>query len=206
MTRSSDPIVDESPNAGVRGEESPSERLSRAVEDRVPGVKPGHDPGTWTSVFRGAEGGLVATIVMTIFRMPVFRALPPTSEFWGQYVGGGPAEEYTAPGLVLHLLYGTVGGTVLGVLFPHIDRRSPARTQATALLSGVVYGFVLSAFGVRVIFRHLLNRELDEEDVLVFHVAHVVYGLTLGMWLGKRQSRGEAYESRKAGDETAPAR
>jgi hypothetical protein len=206
MTRSSDPIVDESRSEDAWGEESPSERLSRAVEDRVPGVEPGHDPGTWTSAFRGAEGGFVATVVMTIFRMPVFRALPPTSEFWGQYVGGGPAEEYTVQGFVLHLLYGTVGGTFLGILFPHIDRRSPARTQATALLSGVVYGFVLSTFGVRVVFRHLLDRELDEEDVLVFHVAHAVYGLTIGMWLGKRQSRGETYDSPKAGDETAPAR
>ena len=208
MARSSDPAVDESQREGARGGDRRSERLSHAVEARVPGVESGDDPGTWTSAFRGAEGGLVATVVMTIFRIPVFRALPPTSEFWGQYVGGGPAEEYTVQGLVLHLFYGTVGGTVLGVLFPYIDRYSPARTQVTALLSGVVYGLVLSVFGDRVIFGHLLDRELDDEHAVTFHAAHAVYGLTLGMWLGKRRSRGEAYESPEGdpSSETAPAR
>lgn len=70
-----------------------------------------------TSAFRGATGGFVATVVMTVFRSPVFRALPPTAEFWAQYVGGGPAEEYTIAGLALHLFYGTAAGTVLGVVY-----------------------------------------------------------------------------------------
>ena len=204
MTRSNGPIDGESRSGGVRGDDDPP----RTTGGHAPDARADEIPGMLTSALRGATGGLVATVVMTIFRIPVFRALPPTSEFWAQYVGGGPAEEYTVQGYVLHLFYGTVGGTVLGVLFPHVDRRSPMRTQVTALLSGVVYGFCLSVFGVRVIFRHLLDRELDEEDVLVFHVAHVVYGLTLGMWLGRRARRGEVYESPKNedGSETAPAR
>lgn len=203
MTRSGGPTGGGSRSDGIDGVDR-----HRAVDDTVHDVRADESPGTLTSAFRGGTGGLVATVVMTLFRVPVFRALPPTSEFWAQYVGGGSAEEHTAEGLVLHLLYGAVGGTVLGVLFPYVDRRSPARTQVNALLAGSVYGCVLSAVGDRVVFRHLLDRELDEEHVVVFYAAHVVYGLTLGMWLGERKRRGEAYESpeRDASSETAPAR
>lgn len=210
MARSNGPAGGESrsPNTRASGEDDRSVALPNPVEEYVPGAKTGENRGTLTSAIRGATGGFVATVVMTIFRIPVFRALPPTSEFWAQYIGGGPAEEYTIQGLVLHLFYGTVGGTMLGILFPHVDRHSPARTQVTALLSGVVYGLVLSVFGNRVIFRHLLDRELEDEHAVVFHAAHAVYGLTLGMWLGKRERRGEAYESPEGdpSSETAPAR
>lgn len=210
MARSNGPAGGESrsPNARASGEDDRSVALSNPVEEYVPGAKTGENRGTLTSAIRGATGGFVATVIMTLFRVPMFRALPPTSEFWAQYVGGGPAEEYTLPGFVLHLFYGTVGGTILGIVFPYVDRRSPARTQVTALFSGLVYGFLLSVFGVRVIFKHLLDRELDDEHVLVFHVAHVVYGLTLGMWLGRQERRGEVYESPEGdpSSETAPAR
>jgi len=55
--------------------------------------------------------------------------------------------------------------------------------------------------------RARVRRHDDDEPGLVFHV-HVVYGLTLGMWLGERERRGEVYESPSKEDrpETAPAR
>lgn len=187
---------DDDPNDG----DDHSGAVSSATEGRPPGEVGGGHRGTLHSALRGAAGGFAATVVMTVFRIPIFRALPPTSELWAQYVGGGEAEEYTVPGYVLHLTYGTVAGSVLGTVFPSIDRRSPLRTEVTALLSGVVFGTLLSVFGVRVVFAHLLHRELDEEHVLVFHVAHVVYGLTIGMWLGEREHRGEVYESPRDGE------
>lgn len=38
-----------------------------------------------------------------------------------------------------------------------------------------------------------LARVLDEER-LVFHLAHVVYGLSLGTWMSMRQHRGEVHD------------
>jgi hypothetical protein len=168
----------------------------------------GEDSGPFASTLRGGVGGFVATVVMTLFRVRIFRAVPPPAEFWAQYLGGGSAEEYTVQGFVLHLFYGTTAGAVLGGVFPYVDRRSPLGTEATALLSGALYGVVLSLFGDRVLFAHLLDRDLEDEHGLVFHTAHVVYGLTLGMWLGERERRGEVYESpsKEDGSETAPAR
>ncbi|MFC7203187.1 DUF6789 family protein [Haloferax namakaokahaiae] len=144
---------------------------------------------------RGAIGGFVGTVMMSLYRLPIFRALPPTAEFWAQYVAGGPAEVHFGTGYVLHALYGTVGGAVLGAVLPALNERSPLDGERTALLSGVVYSLVLSWVGAKIIFERLLNRELDEEEALVFHVGHLVYGLTLGTWLGRHNPMGAVYDT-----------
>ncbi|WP_276300087.1 hypothetical protein [Halorussus lipolyticus] len=62
----------------------------------------------------GAKGGLVATLVLTAYRLPVSHALPPTAEFWSQFVAGGDPDDHALPALVLHLVYGLSLGTLLG--------------------------------------------------------------------------------------------
>ena len=146
-------------------------------------------------MIRGAKGGFIATVLMTVYRIPMFRALPPTSELWAQFVGGGPAEEYPVAGYVLHALYGTVAGAVLGGVLPSVERRSPVGAETTALFSGVGFSVLLSLFGVHVLFHRLLGRELEPDQEVVFHVGHVVYGLTLGTWLGRSERVGEVYDS-----------
>ena len=144
---------------------------------------------------RGATGGFVGTVLMTVYRAPMFRALPPTAEFWGRYVTGEPAENHPLAGLLLHALYGTVGGAVLGAVLPAVERRSPLGGEQTAVLSGAVYSLLLSLFGVHVVFHRLLDRELAADEALVFHVGHLVYGLTLGTWLGRRERVAGVYDS-----------
>ena len=154
---------------------------------------PGDSRLAW--MIRGAKGGLVATMVMSLYRAPMFRALPPTAELWAQYVEGGGAESHPLAGYVLHALYGIGGGVVIGAVLPTVERRSPLNREKTALVSGAVLSLLLSAFGTKVIFRRLLDRELDENEGLVFHVGHLVYGLTLGTWLGARRSVGDVYDT-----------
>ena len=113
------------------------------------------------AVGRGCLGGFVATVVMTVYRVPVFRALPPTAEFWARYVGGGDAEEYFLPGLLLHVAYGTVAGGVYGALSSVYDGAAPARRERVSLLGGLVYGLVLSVVGSRIVFVRVLGRELQ---------------------------------------------
>lgn len=150
--------------------------------------------GILQSAGRGVVGGLVATVLMTLYRFPTFRALPPTAEFWAMYVAGGEPEQYPVEGLVLHFLYGGVAGGLLGLAFSLVDVRTARTRRFTAVALAVGYSLLLSVFGTRVVFRRLLGEELDDDERMVFHIGHVVYGLSLGTWLQSREEPGEVYE------------
>jgi uncharacterized membrane protein YagU involved in acid resistance len=145
-------------------------------------------------LIRGLKGGLIATAVMSLYRWPIFRALPPTAEFWAQFVGGGEADQYFVQGLVLHFLYGASGGVIFGPVFAVLNCQTRLDRERLGLGIGLVYGLALSVFGHRIIFRHLLDRELEDDEVLVFHVGHAIYGVTLGTWFGSRERFGEVYD------------
>lgn len=134
----------------------------------------------------GLKSGLIATVVMTVFRMPISESLPPTAEFWARYVGGGEPEDYPLIGLALHLAYGAAaGGLFAAILGAPAGRREVERERVGVVL-GVVYGVLLSFFGERVLLRWLLGLDPEPDERFVFHVSHVVYGLTLGAWMGSR--------------------
>lgn len=134
----------------------------------------------------GLVAGAVATAVMSAFRMPISRSLPPTAWFWAEYVGGGDPGDYPVQSLVLHLLYGSAGGAAFGVAMrPWTDRPEAERERLCTLL-GALYGAALSAFGVRVVLARVLGLDLAADERFVFHVSHIVYGLTLGTWVGSR--------------------
>ena len=132
----------------------------------------------------GAVGGLFATIVMTAFREPTARALPPTAEFLSQYLGG-EREDYFLSSFVLHFLYGITAGTVFGPVLAAVDRER-THPEAIGLLVGGVYGLVLSVFGDRVVLSGILDMELATDESAVFHAGHLIYGLALGAWVGSR--------------------
>jgi hypothetical protein len=150
--------------------------------------------GVLRSAGRGVVGGLVATVLMTLYRFPAFRALPPTSEFWAMYVAGGEPEQYPVEGLILHFLYGGAAGGLLGLAFSLVDVRTARSRRFGALGLAVGYSLLLSVFGTRVVFRRLLGEELDDDERMVFHVGHLVYGLSLGTWLQSREEPGDVYE------------
>lgn len=141
---------------------------------------------------RGIEGGLLATVTMTIYRMPVTRSLPPTAEFWVKYVRGTDPEDHPIPALLLHLLYGTVAGAIFALLLPGKESVNPTRDRGPPTRRGelpgtawgLLYGLVLSVVGERVVLGALLD--IEPEDRVAFHVGHVIYGLTLGAWAGTR--------------------
>lgn len=134
----------------------------------------------------GLVGGTIATAVMTTFRFPISRSPPPTAWFWAEFIGGGEPEEYAGRGLVLHLLYGAVGGGVFGALVgPHLSGLEVTRERRATLL-GAIYGILLSLFGVSVVLERVLGMELEPDERFVFHVSHLVYGLALGTWFGSR--------------------
>ena len=145
-------------------------------------------PGPLRRARTGAEGGLVATVVMTAFRLPISRSLPPTDEFWRRYVHGDRAGSATIPAILLHLCYGMAAGVVFVALSPWLDRGPESRAELLGVATAVGYALVLSAFGLRVLLNGLLDQELSRDEALIFHLGHVVYGITLGAWLGSRRS------------------
>jgi hypothetical protein len=145
-------------------------------------------------MIRGVVGGLIATVLMTLYRFPLFRAVPPTAEFWATYVSGGEPEESAGAGLLLHFLYGGVAGGLFGIGFSLLDFRTERNRRLGAIGLSLGYGLVLSVFGTRVIFEHLLEEELEPDEAAIFHVGHIIYGLTLGTWLSAREQSGDVYE------------
>ena len=137
---------------------------------------------------QGTVGGLLATVVMTTYRLPIARSLPPTAAFWARYVRAGDAADYPGIGLLLHLGYGAGAGAVFGVLFriAGLDARPGHVREARGVSLATIYGVALSVFGSRVVLGRLLGMDLDADEALVFHVSHMIYALTLGTWVGSR--------------------
>jgi hypothetical protein len=138
----------------------------------------------------GSLGGLVATLSMTVFRLPTSKSLPPTAKFWAKFVGSGDPEDYPITALVLHLLYGVASGVVYALLTPG-EGDPEAAAEAKSALLGTAFGTALSVFGSRVVLVQVLGVDPDRDELLVFHISHVVYGLTLGTWVGSRFGRSQ---------------
>jgi hypothetical protein len=165
---------------------------------RQPGVQ--RDPTSSSGLrvlrglIRGIVGGLIATILTTLYRFPVFRALPPTSDFWAKYVGSGDAEAYPTIGLLLRFLYGGTAGGLFGAGISLLNFRNERERRLGVLGLSLVYGLALSVFGTRFLFPYLLDEELEPGESVIFHAGHVIYGLTLGTWISSKERKGEVYE------------
>ena len=153
-------------------------------------------PGLAKRVRRGIEGGLLGTLVMTAFRLPITRSLPPSADFWAKFVRGGRAEDYPVAGLLLHLLYGIGAGAVFAAVLSSEEsvettggRRGPPTAADESYIGplAAVYGVLLSLFGERVVLKGLLD--IAPDDRYAFHVGHLIYGLTLGAWLATRTDK-----------------
>jgi len=162
--------------------------------DRRPGTRSGAESLT-ARVRRGLEGGALATLVMTVYRLPVTRSLPPTAEFWSKYVSRDDPYNHPVVALLLHVVYGVVSGGVFATLFRSRDAVEPEPGEhgppspsghVSATIYGFLYGLALSAFGETFVLGTLLDVEPD--DRFAFHVSHVLYGITLGAWVGTRTS------------------
>jgi len=137
-----------------------------------------------STIVAGLAGGLIATIVMTAVMTAVGDGgPPPTAMLVAKFAGGEPAD-HAMPGMLLHLLYGTVAGAVLAVGGPALGIDFDA--VAVALGVGLVYGLVLMVGGMGFWMRLVIGMEPDRDTTITFGVVHAVYGLVLGafLWTG----------------------
>lgn len=137
----------------------------------------------------GFQGGLIATCTLTVFRLPVSRSLPPTANFWAEYIVHGELSEYPEEALALHLLYGAIGGSVFAVLFSILDELSPVPTELDGVLIGVLSSIPFSLFGTNVVLDRILGMEMETNEVMVFHAGHLVWGCSIGAWVGSRMNQ-----------------
>lgn len=134
------------------------------------------------AITAGLVWGLVATIVMTMTMMAVGDGgPPPTAALVAKFAGGTP-EEHEKPGMLLHLLYGTVAGAVLAVGAPLVGLSLGSIGVAVGV--GFVYGVALMVGGMVFWLRLVIGVEPDREMMKVFGIVHVVYGIVLGAFLG----------------------
>lgn len=132
----------------------------------------------------GLIGGLIATIVMTVFMMMLGDdSPPPTALFWSKYIGSGSPDEHMMPGIILHLLYGTIAGGVFALLVPLIGFVSVA-SIGTAILWGLIYAVGLFIAAAVFWMKIILQLEADMQMAGMFLVFHLIYGLVLGAWIG----------------------
>ena len=134
----------------------------------------------------GLQAGAVATVVMSVFRVPISRSPPPTARFWAKYVGGGSREQYQGVGFLLHLLYGIAAGGAFGAAMSSQVDEPVAKRERVCTACGALYGIGLSKFGTAVVLSRVLGLDLEPDERFVFDVSHVIYGLTLGTWFGSR--------------------
>ncbi|GAB3021000.1 DUF6789 family protein [Natronobiforma cellulositropha] len=144
-----------------------------------------HDATVPSGLVRGLQAGFVATLIMTAFRLPIMRSLPPSANAWARVAGGDP-DDHPVAGLLLHLWYGTAAGALFGVLFALLEAEQAIEPEQRGILWGSVYGMGLSAFGSQVMLDRSLGVRLDADEIALFHAAHLVYGIALGAWVGSR--------------------
>jgi len=131
------------------------------------------------SILSGLIGGLLATIVMTVFMMALGDdSPPPTAALWAKYVGDEGPESYMMQGMALHMMYGIVAGGAFAVGVTAL--RLGVTTLTSGLLWAVVYGLLLTVVGAVFWMRVVLAMEPEPAMVGMFALFHVIYGVVLG--------------------------
>lgn len=133
------------------------------------------------SVLSGLVGGLLATIVMTVFMMALGDdSPPPTAALWAKYVGDGSPDEYMMQGMALHMLYGIGAGAAFAVGATALGLGVGAGALTTSLLLALAYGVVLTVVGAVFWMKIVLAMEPEPAMVGMFTLFHLVYGAVLG--------------------------
>lgn len=135
------------------------------------------------TILSGLVGGILGTIVMTVFMMTVGDdSPPPTALFWSTYVGDDRPEAYMMQGMVLHFLYGIGAGAVLAVALPVAGFETVELLTAVGL--GLGYGFVLFVVAAVFWMKLVLDMDAEPKAVMGFLFFHLIYGGVLGAVIG----------------------
>lgn len=134
-------------------------------------------------LLNGLLGGLVATIVMSVFMMALGDdSPPPTALFWSKYIGDGSPGDYMPQGMALHMIYGIVAGAVFVLLLPVAGYDSISLTNG--VLFGIGWGVLLFVVAAAFWMKMVLDLDAEPPAVAKFALFHLIYGGVLGAIVG----------------------
>lgn len=134
------------------------------------------------TLLTGAVWGLAGAVAMVVvMNLRGGDAPPPFAAFWAKFIGDGNPVQAMPQALLLHAIYAVVAGAVYAVVFNAFDLGFAITTFTGGVLWGLVYAIVL-LIGAMVFWGNLvLDMDPDSEQMLTVALAHLAYGLTLGI-------------------------
>ncbi|MDY6764165.1 MAG: hypothetical protein SV377_00495, partial [Halobacteria archaeon] len=110
-------------------------------------------------------------------------APPPFAVFWAKFIGDGDPSEAMPQSLILHAIYAIVAGAVYAVVFNPIG--SSVGLLVTTFAGGIVWGIVwaIVLLIVAMVFwgNIVLDMDPDRPQMITIVIAHLAYGLVLGI-------------------------
>lgn len=134
------------------------------------------------TLLTGAVWGLAGAVAMVVvMNARGGDAPPPFAVFWATFIGDGDPAAAMPQALVLHAIYAVVAGGVYTVVFNAFDLGYPITSIAGGVLWGIVWAVVLLVVAMVVWGNLVLDLDPDRPQLVTIAVAHLAYGLTLGV-------------------------
>lgn len=133
------------------------------------------------TLLTGAVWGIAGAIVMMmVMQLLGGGAPPPFAVFWSEFVGGDPGDAMPQS-LLLHGTYAVVAGAVYVAVFSSVDLGYPITGFTGGVLWGLVWGIVLMIVAAVVWVNLVLGMQPARRQMMSMMLAHLGYGLTLGI-------------------------
>ncbi|MFB6219603.1 MAG: hypothetical protein ABEH77_10610 [Halobacteriaceae archaeon] len=130
----------------------------------------------------GAVWGIAGAVAMVVvMQARGGEAPPPFAVFWAEFVGDGDPDAAMPQALVLHLVYAAGAGAVFAAVFSSFDLGLPITGFAGGIVWGLVWAAVLFVVGAVGWVNGVLGMDPEREQVLTFALAHLAYGVSIGV-------------------------
>lgn len=134
------------------------------------------------TLFTGAVWGIVGAGVMLVIMQAVGgEDPPPFAVFWSTFFGDGDPSRAMPHSLILHVIYAALAGITYVAVFTSLELEFAITGLSGGILWGVVWGVVLFLGAAIVWVNGILGMEPDRTAVVVMALAHLGFGLTLGI-------------------------
>jgi hypothetical protein len=144
--------------------------------------KRGEPPARW--IVQGAQGGVVAALAYDLFRLPfVLQGAPLFNVFprFGELLLGNTEPRWLVQ--VLGWSYHFSNGAALGVMFLTLVTRP---TRRALFWGAVVWALLIEVMLLLTPYAAFFGLQLNPRFVVLTMSAHLVFGMTLGLWLRSR--------------------
>lgn len=134
------------------------------------------------TLLAGAVWGFVGAITMLIVMRTMGGEGPsPFAAFWAKFIGNGNPSDAMPQALLLHASYAISVGIVYVLIFTPFDLGIPITTFVGGIIWGIVWAIVLMMVAAIFLMNLVLDMNPDQGQMMTMGVAHMVFGLTLGL-------------------------